>query len=225
MARQKTKFSDKFGSGGSKETSKEASLFGDPELEETPEFKCMHLLMDQIDELTDVINANDAGSGSFASDIKNLTTDSGSFSTRVTANDAKVSMVIGTKDTQAKAGNTTTISDAQAAAITANTAKVSMVIGTKDTQAKAGNTTTISDAQASAITANTAKVSMVIGTKPTHALAGNTTTISTTQASTIAALAKGVTNATGHNVKLTLNDDGALVISIDRSTYTISADR
>jgi hypothetical protein len=54
----------------------------------------------------------------------NITADSGSFSTRVTANDAKVSMVIGTKDTQAKAGNTTTISDAQASAITANTAKV-----------------------------------------------------------------------------------------------------
>ena len=97
MARQKTKFSDKFGSGGSKETSKEASLFGDSELEETPEFKAMHLLMDQIDELTDVINANDAGSGSFASDIKTLTSASGSFSTmsgslstRVTTNDAKV---------------------------------------------------------------------------------------------------------------------------------------
>tara|TARA_R110001583_G_scaffold84121_2_gene221532 strand:- start:620 stop:1195 length:576 start_codon:yes stop_codon:yes gene_type:complete len=191
MARQKTKFSDKFGSGGSKETSKEASLFGDSELEETPEFKAMHLLMDQIDELTDVINANDAGSGSFASDIKNLTTDSGSFSTRVTANDAKVSMVIGTKDTQAKAGNTTTISDAQASAITANTKKVSMVIGTKSTQA----------------------------------LAGNTTTISTEQATLLTALVKGITNTTGHQIKLSLNDAGALVISINRSTYTISADR
>lgn len=89
MARQKTKFSDKFGSGGSKETSKEASLFGDSELEETPEFKAMHLLMDQIDELTDVINANDVGSGSFASDIKSLALASGSFSTRVTAEEAK----------------------------------------------------------------------------------------------------------------------------------------
>ena len=157
MARQKTKFSDKFGSGGSKETSKEASLFGDSELEETPEFKAMHLLMDQIDELTDVINANDAGSGSFASDIKNLTTDSGSFSTRVTANDAKVSMVIGSRSTQA--------------------------------------------------------------------LAGNTTTISTAQATLLTALVKGITNTTGHQIKLSLNDAGALVISINRSTYTISADR
>ena len=191
MARQKTKFSDKFGSGGSKETSKEASLFGDSELEETPEFKAMHLLMDQIDELTDVINANDAGSGSFASDIKNLTTDSGSFSTRVTANDAKVSMVIGTKPITALAGNTTTISDAQASAITANTKKVSMVIGTKSTQA----------------------------------LAGNTTTISTEQATLLTALVKGITNTTGHQIKLSLNDAGALVISINRSTYTISADR
>jgi len=118
MARQKTKFSDKFGSGGSKETSKEASLFGDPELEETPEFKAMHLLMDQIDELTDVINANDAGSGSFASDIKNLTLASGSFSTRVTTNDGKETLTIGTGKTNALAGNTTTISTEQATTIT-----------------------------------------------------------------------------------------------------------
>ena len=67
---------------------------------------------------------------------------SASLSTRVTANDAKVSMVIGTRSTEAKAGNTTTISTSQASAITANTAK-----------------TGISTAQANAITANTAKVS------------------------------------------------------------------
>lgn len=98
MARQKTKFSDKFGAGGSKETSKEASLFGDPELESTPEFKAMHLLMDQIDELTDVVNANDAASGSYADLKKVYTTSSASFasmsgslSTRVTSNDVKVS--------------------------------------------------------------------------------------------------------------------------------------
>ena len=90
MARQKTKLSDQFGGGGSKASSKEASLFGDSELEATPEFKAMHLLMDQIDSLTDVINANDAGSGSFASEIKDLTAASGSYSTRVTTNDAKV---------------------------------------------------------------------------------------------------------------------------------------
>ena len=90
MARQKTKLSDRFGSGGNKETSKEASLFGDAELEETPEFKAMHLLMDQIDDLTDVINANDAASGSYATLKNNYTTASGSFSTRVSANDSKV---------------------------------------------------------------------------------------------------------------------------------------
>lgn len=87
----------------------------------------------------------------------NITADSGSFSTRVTANDAK---------------------------------------------------TGISTSQASAITANTAKKG-----------------ISTAQTTLLTALAKGITNATGHQIKLTLNDAGALVISIDRSTYTISADR
>jgi len=106
MARQKTKFSDKFGAGGSKETSKEASLFSDSELEETPEFKAMHLLMDQIDELTDVVNANDAASGSYADLKKAYTTDSGSFSTRISINDAK-----------------TGISSEQSDAITVNSAK------------------------------------------------------------------------------------------------------
>jgi len=76
----------------------------------------------------------------------------------------------------------------------------------------------------SRVTTNDAKVSMVIGTRATEAKAGNTTTISTEQASLITALAKGVTNSTGHNVKLTLNEAGSLVISINRSTYTISAD-
>ena len=82
MARQKTKFEDRFKAGGDKAGSREATLFGDSELEETPEFKAMHLLMDQIDELTDVINANDAASGSYAAEIKNLTLASGSFSTK-----------------------------------------------------------------------------------------------------------------------------------------------
>ena len=121
--------------------------------------------------------------------------------------------------------NITADSSSFSTRVTANDAKVSMVIGTKPITALAGNTTTISDAQASAITANTKKVSMVIGTKSTQALAGNTTTISTEQATLLTALVKGITNTTGHQIKLSLNDAGALVISIDRSTYTISADR
>ena len=84
--------------------------------------------------------------------------------------------------------------------------------------------TTASSSFSTRVTTNDAKVSMVIGTRATEAKAGNTTTISTEQASLITALAKGVTNSTGHNVKLTLNEAGSLVISINRSTYTISAD-
>ena len=51
------------------------------------------------------------------------------------------------------------------------------------------------------------------------------TGITTAQATLLTALAKGITNSTGHQVKLSLNAAGALVISINRSTYTISADR
>ena len=39
MARQKTKFEDRFKVGGDKAGSREAALFGDSELEATPEFK------------------------------------------------------------------------------------------------------------------------------------------------------------------------------------------
>jgi hypothetical protein len=156
MARQTEKLSDKFANGGNKHGEKEQLFFAESGRVD-PEWAVIDLLRSQVDTITDVVNANDAGSGSFAAVTKNLTSASSSFSTRVTANDAKVSMVIGTRSTEAKAGNTTTISTPQAALITA--------------------------------------------------------------------LAKGVTNATGHNIKLTLNDAGALVIAINRSTYTISADR
>ena len=72
-----------------------------------------------------IANANKSQITTANSNITSLQNASSSFSTRVTANDAKVSMVIGTAANQAKAGNTTTISTAQANAITANTAKVS----------------------------------------------------------------------------------------------------
>ena len=90
MARQTDKFSDRFGSGGNKDGSSEEKFFLNTDSNLDPEWKVIDLLRDQVDTLTDVINANDAGSGSFAGDIKALTIASGSFSTRVTANDAKV---------------------------------------------------------------------------------------------------------------------------------------
>ena len=133
MARQKQKTSDRFGSGGNKDGSPEEKFFtGDTDIQIDPEWKAMEMLG---------VNANDAASGSYADLKKDYTSASGSFSTRVALNDAKTSMVIGSRETQAKAGNTTTISTSQASAITANTAKKG-----------------ISTAQASAITANTAKV-------------------------------------------------------------------
>ena len=81
----------------------------------------------------------------------NITADSGSFSTRVTANDAKTG--ISTSQASAITANTakTGISAGQASAITANTAKASMVIGTTNKTALAGNTTTISTEQAATV--------------------------------------------------------------------------
>ena len=75
-----------------------------------PGDEALQFLNRKLDDIIDEANA--------------LRTASGSFSTRATTNDAKVSMVIGSGASQAKAGNTTTISTSQASAITANTAKV-----------------------------------------------------------------------------------------------------
>lgn len=60
--------------------------------------------------------------------------------TEISANKAKNSMVLGTTNKTALAGNTTTISTAQANAIIANTAKTSMTLGTTGSTALAGDT-------------------------------------------------------------------------------------
>ena len=96
-ARSRTKIAERF------DTAKPNYYPGD---------EALQFLKEKVDDIVDEANA--------------LRTASGSFSTRATANDAKVSMVIGTGASQAMAGNTTTISGAQASAITANTAKVGL---------------------------------------------------------------------------------------------------
>jgi hypothetical protein len=100
MARQKTKLSEKFASGGDKDGSPEEKFFTDVDIQIDPEWKVIELLRSQIDDITDTVNANDAGSGSFASNIKTLTSavstntsKTGITSTqasRITANHAKV---------------------------------------------------------------------------------------------------------------------------------------
>jgi len=125
MARQKEKSTDKFKSGGDKEGSPEEKFFtGDTDIQIDAEWKAMHMLRLSIDELTDVVNANDAASGSYADLKKEYVASSGSFSTRVATNDAKTVLVVGTGSGNAKAGNTTTITSGQTNAITANTLKV-----------------------------------------------------------------------------------------------------
>ena len=121
-------------------------------------------LSEKVDECIDVINTNEGKTGitsDQASEIRTNTAKTGissgqasaitantaktgissSQTEAIVANTSKVSMVIGTRSTEAKAGDTTTISREQASAITTNSAK-----------------TGISSSQASAITANTSKV-------------------------------------------------------------------
>ena len=77
----------------------------------------------------------------------------------------------------------------------------------------------------SQIDANTAKTG--ITTSQANAITANTakTGISSAQATTITALAKGITNSTGQPITIALSREGALVITVDRATYTIAADR
>jgi len=96
---------------------------------------------------TSAIIANTAKTGISSGQASAITANtaktgiSSSQTEAIVANTSKVSMVIGTRSTEAKAGDTTTISSEQASAITTNSAK-----------------TGISSSQASAITANTSKV-------------------------------------------------------------------
>ena len=86
-------------------------------------------MQDEIDYLRTEISDNKDKTG--------ITTDQANA---ITANTAKTSMVLGTTNKTALAGNTTTISTAQANAIIANTAKTSMTLGTSSNTALAGDT-------------------------------------------------------------------------------------
>ena len=84
-----------------------------------PGDEALQYLAKKIDDVIDETNKGTTASGSYAGDIKILKAASGSFSTRVTLNDAKTPLVVGTQAGNAKAGNTTTISSAQAVSIAA----------------------------------------------------------------------------------------------------------
>ena len=77
----------------------------------------IQLLTEELDALRTEISANKDKTG--------ITT---SQANAITANTAKTSMVLGTTNKTALAGDTTTISTAQANAIIANTAKTSMTL-------------------------------------------------------------------------------------------------
>ena len=72
--------------------------------------------------------------------IQLLTEELDALRAEISANKDKTSMVLGTTNKTALAGNTTTISTAQANAIIANTAKTSMTLGTSSNTALAGDT-------------------------------------------------------------------------------------
>ena len=94
-----------------KATAKVANIqerFDDTTHNDNPYDDAIQYLQKKIEDVIDESNLQGTASGSYATDIKTLTLASGSFSARVTTNDAK-----------------TGISTAQRNAINANTAKVS----------------------------------------------------------------------------------------------------
>ena len=86
MARQTTSLSESFAGGGDKEGEKEQLFFAIADRID-PEWAVFDLLRGQIDTLTDVINANDNASGSYATNIGILQAASSSFENRTTANE------------------------------------------------------------------------------------------------------------------------------------------
>jgi len=80
----------------------------------------------------------------------------------------------------------------------------------------------LSGSSATSIATNKAKTPLTIGSGGGNAMAGNTTTISAGQTTLLTALAKGITNSTGYAMTFALNEEGALTITVNRTTYTIS---
>tara|TARA_A100001201_G_scaffold19266_2_gene21693 strand:- start:1486 stop:1938 length:453 start_codon:yes stop_codon:yes gene_type:complete len=73
--------------------------FDDSTDNDNPYDDALQYINKKMDQCIDTINANNTASGSLEARVKDLTTASGSFSTRVTSNDAKVSSVFPTLTT------------------------------------------------------------------------------------------------------------------------------
>lgn len=99
--------------GSTKDTKEFLSNITDGDEYEEPWHEAIHYLDKRVTEISNGVNK-------LADAQSNL---SGSSATAIATNKAKTPLVIGTRATEAKAGNTTTISGAQASAITANSAK------------------------------------------------------------------------------------------------------
>ena len=85
-----------------KKRAKITKRFDDTTHNPYPGDEALQYLSKKLDDVIDETNKSTTASGSYASDIKNLTTASGSFSTRVTKNDAKVSSPFPAITTKAK---------------------------------------------------------------------------------------------------------------------------
>ena len=83
--------------GNQKATAKLENItdrFDDTTHNDNPYDDAIQYLKKKVDEVVDETNTQTTASGSYAQDIKNLTLASGSFSTRVTANDVKVTATV-----------------------------------------------------------------------------------------------------------------------------------
>tara|TARA_R100001377_G_C3159173_1_gene99100 strand:+ start:198 stop:782 length:585 start_codon:yes stop_codon:yes gene_type:complete len=169
MARQKSKLSDRFKSGGNKDGSAEEKFFTDTDIQIDPEWKVIELLRAQLDDVTDAVNANDAASGSYATLKREYITTSGSLSTRTTLNDAKATNVTQTIIT----GNAGTVTNGVYTTGTQTIAGAktfsTTIIGSVNGNSATTSETTITSDQATAIEksttiTNSTKGDLVFGT-------------------------------------------------------------
>ena len=101
-----------------KATKKRANIterFDDSTDNDNPYDDALQYMNKKMDQCIDTINANNTASGSLEARVKDLTTASGSFSTRVTSNDSKVTSQVPAMTTTTKNSTASIVSVQHAA--------------------------------------------------------------------------------------------------------------
>jgi hypothetical protein len=122
-----------------KSTAKKLNIqarFDDTTHNDNPYDDAIQYLKKKVDQVIDETNTQTVASGSYNTDIKTLKTASGSFSTRVTANDAKITSQLPAVTTTQKGAVCSIISVAHTPGERNDTLTITVLISTTDADTK-----------------------------------------------------------------------------------------